>query len=677
MRVDLAPWAQGTLFLALAWAWPALAGDAELSASARMAPARLGPADGAKLTLSIEVPAGWHLWSLDPGEGPSALVLEVEGPVEVSGPWHGPAPKKAFDRGFERELWSYGDGPLVLERIVKVKSGAPGPAEVSIRLRGQICTEETCVQQRAVVKAGFALEGAATGAAPPALVGEPLTERARAPAPVASAPIVPEPQALVPVRASVAAPLGEGGSLWSFLLVAIAAGLGALLTPCVFPAVPMTVSFFSKFASDGRGRPVKMAAVYAVSMMAFFTLGGVLASMLFGVAGIQRFAAHPIFNLFLGVVLVFFSLSLLGMFKLEPPTWMLVWINDLERRVGVNDDATRGLRDYVAVAVAAMSATLVFFTCTVGFVGVVLVAAARGEWIWPTLGMLAFSATFSVPFFLLALFPQRAQGLRGKSGEWLVLSQVTLGFLELAASLKFFSNADLVIGTNLLSRDAVLAFWVALFALAGWFLLGKLELAGISGDEAITVPRMLASAGTFALALYLAVGLFNGRPLGGWVDGWLPPAQLPGTHASSVVPGAKRIEWVTDLGEARKRASAKGTLVFVNYTGYSCTNCRYMESGVFTRPEIAELLAKLTLVELYTDGLTLADEANRDDQVRRFSTAALPFYSIERADGSVLATFPSSTNDPAEFRRFLEAGLTKGAPAASAPLRSQLQLVPQ
>ncbi|MBI4814922.1 MAG: redoxin family protein [Deltaproteobacteria bacterium] len=669
MRLDPILWAVSLGLLTMA-AGPASAGDAVVELSARVTPERLGPNDKGKLEVRIEVPSGWHLWSLDPGEGPMALTLAVEGPLATVGAWMGPAPKRAFDRGFGRELASYGDGTLILERVVTPRGGVEGPGELTVRLRGQICTEEQCVVQRLTAKASFALSNTPLGVGDPALGGVALSERGPAPSfgavgsgsPTAT-PAAPEPEP----TARVAPAFGsESDGLWSFLLVAVLAGFGALLTPCVFPAVPMTVSFFSKFSSDGAARATKMAAVYAVSMMGFFTLGGVAASMLFGVTGIQRFAAHPAFNLFLGLVLAFFALSLLGMFKLELPASVMIKINELERRVGVNEASTKGVRDYVAVAVAAMSATLVFFTCTVGFVGVVLVAAARGEWIWPTLGMLAFSATFSLPFFLLALFPQRAQALRGKSGEWLVLSQVTLGFLELAASTKFFSNADLVLGTNMLSRDAVLALWVALFALAGWFLLGKLQLAGVTGGEAISVPRMLAAAATFAFALYLSVGLFAGRPLGGWVDGWLPPAELPGAPMRASSKGSEnRLRWVTHLAEGRKRAAESGTLVFINYTGYTCTNCRYMESGVFTRPEIFELLSAMTLIELYTDGGTPENDQNRDDQVARFSTAALPFYVVERPDGTVIATFPSSTNDPEQFRRFLADSVAKGTQAAA------------
>ncbi|MCK6552702.1 redoxin domain-containing protein, partial [Myxococcota bacterium] len=462
----------------------------------------------------------------------------------------------------------------------------------------------------------------------------------------------------------------------SFLFLAFLAGLGALVTPCVFPAIPLTVSFFSKYSEEGFGRGARLAAVYAATMVATFTVAGVLISVFFGVTGVQDFAAHPLFNLVLALTLVFFAMNLLGWFEIGVPGFVLAFVNKLESSYGRNailgDDASTkrsGMTDYVVVVVAAITATTVFFTCTVAFVGIVLVAAAKGEWFWPTIGMLAFSSAFALPFFLLAMFPQAAHRLRGKSGSWLTATRVTLGFLELAAAMKFLSNADLVWQLGLVTRDLVLALWIPLFALAGLFLLGKLKLGeDVTGgaEEHPSVPRVLASTVMFGLSIYLAAGLFNGRPFGGWIDGWLPPVVYPGkaapvmAGAGGAQPAGHAFAWETDLSAGRARAQREQKLVFVNYTGYTCTNCRYMEGAVFPLPEIAGLLNGMVLVELYTDGGTPEQDRNRDDQVKRFNTAALPLYSVERADGTVLGTFASSTNDPAEFRRFLEEAIAMG-----------------
>jgi thiol:disulfide interchange protein DsbD len=246
---------------------------------------------------------------------------------------------------------------------------------------------------------------------------------------------------------------------------------------------------------------------------------------------------------------------------------------------------------------------------------------------------------------------------------------VTLGFIELAAAFKFVSNADLVWNWGIFSRDLVLAFWVPIFALAGLYLLGKVKFVGESAaDEEgrVTVVQSLAAITMFALSTYLAVGLVQGRAFGGWLDGWLPPTRYPGASVASTsgagesAPAGAGFDWHESLEEARALAAAEDKLVFVNYTGFTCTNCRYMEEAVFPQDRVASELREMVLVELYTDGGQPHHEAARADQVARFGTAALPFYSVEQPDGTVVATFPSSTNDAAEFAAFLERAQRSG-----------------
>ncbi|MEO1338901.1 MAG: hypothetical protein AAFV29_24880, partial [Myxococcota bacterium] len=363
-------------------------------------------------------------------------------------------------------------------------------------------------------------------------------------------------------------------------------------------------------------------------MVATFTVVGIVVSIVFGATEVQRFSQHPIFNLFLGVVLVFFGLNLLGLFEIQVPQGFLQAINRLENRFGTGARLTgggmaSGWGDYVVVSIAALTATTVFFTCTVAFVGNVIVAAASGEWFWPTIGMLAFGAAFALPFFLLALFPQAAQKMSRRSGGWLGATQVTLGFLELAAAAKFFSNVDLVWKWGFITREAVLALWVPLFALCGLFLLGKLAIGHkslASDDGSVSVTQMLASMAMFGLALYLAAGMFSGRSFPSWISAWLPPSTYPSASGGGQLAAVNgpRFQWVHDLAEARKRASTDQKLVFVNYTGYTCTNCRFMEESVFPTPSVAEHLDTMTLVELYTDDGSPSNEWAREDQLERF-----------------------------------------------------------
>ncbi len=664
----------------------AFAADATLAVKAEVRPHELGAGDRAVLALDITIPEGWHLWSLDPGEGPLPLrvILPKDGPLTWVGDWHGSEPHVVFDRGFKRNLTQYEGEPVHLERVVAVAEGtAAGTQTVEVMVRGQICTEATCLNNKLKVPVTIDVAAAPRGLTEIAAAGTVLTAAPGLPAsPSPAKPAVKPASRTGPKSDAERLEAAKEEGIVAFLLLAFLAGLGALATPCVFPAIPMTVSFFSKFAEKDFGHSARLAAFYAVSMMVYFTLAGMIVSVLLGATGVNKFAAHPFFNVALAGVLIFFALNLLGMFEIQVPTFMLEFTNKLEAKYGPaasDDSQSRGvLGDYVAVGVAAMTSTTIFFTCTVAFVGVVLVAAAQGEWFWPTLGMLAFSAAFVLPFFLLALFPKAAQNMQGRYGSWLSTTRVTLGFLELAAATKFISNADLVWQTNLLSRDVALAFWIAVFAVCALFLLGKLNVGEgpHDPDGAVSVPRMLAGIMVTTFTLYLTVGLFSARPLGGWIDGWLPPSVLPGEVAPTYAAGGGAaaeitFPWIHDLEDGRAAARESGDLVFVNYTGFTCTNCRYMESGVFTLPAISPLLRSMTLVELYTDGLEPHHEANRDDQLARFKTAALPFYSVEHPDGTVIATFPSSTNDPEEFRRFLadaiEAGKADAKPAETKP----------
>jgi thiol:disulfide interchange protein len=287
-----------------------------------------------------------------------------------------------------------------------------------------------------------------------------------------------------------------------------------------------------------------------------------------------------------------------------------------------------------------------------------------GGWVWLAAGMLAFSSAFALRSCLLAMFPQTARRLQGKAVSWLAATRVAFGFLELAAATKFLSNADRVWSWGLVTRQAVLAFCVPLLIVGGVFLLGKLRL----GEESTARPGggtgvlpMLAAMAMFALAVHLGVGLFRDQPFRGWLDGWLPPMQVSSNQASSNGSGqgggGSALAWNLSLADGRGRAVREGKLVFVNYTGYTCTNCRYMEGGVLPHPRVRPLLEQMVLVELYTDGGKPEHEANREDQVKRFNTAAMPLYSVEDASGKIVASFPSSANGAEEFRRFLEGAI--------------------
>ncbi len=619
---------------------PAYGQQPFIEVSAAVEPEALGPGDRGRMKVDIEIPSGWHLWSLDPGRGPKALRIDAgEGSLAFEGEWHGDAPRRGTFKGFSDPLGYYEGETVHLYRHVRLRADAPlGPQTAELRVRAQICTDAQCLDDEVRVPVQFEALQSAAGADGGLLPGEALTVG------TASRP-----------DDWVANAKAQG--LFVFVFWAFIAGLGALATPCVFPAIPLTLSFFSKYSEQSFLRNARLAGTYALTMVASFTLVGVIFSLLFGAVEVKRFSEHPIFNLLLGGMLVFFGLNLLGLFEIQVPQGVLRFVNKLENRFGagarLTGAAKSGVGDYLVVSIAAITATTVFFTCTVAFVGNIIVAASKGEWFWATVGMLAFGLAFAAPFFLLALFPQAAFKLARRSGGWLGATQVVLGFLELAAAAKFISNADLVLKWGVVTREAVLALWIPLFALCGLYLLGKLTIGDKSlskSDGSVPVLQMLASTAMFGLALYLAAGMFSGRTFPSWISAWLPPSTYPNASSVYTVAGFK---WFDSLEQGRRDAEANGRLVFVNYTGYTCTNCRFMEESIFPVPAVAEHLSTMSLVELFTDDGSPSNERARRDQARRFKTVALPLYSVERPDGEIIATYPGSTNSAVEFGAFL------------------------
>ena len=311
---------------------------------------------------------------------------------------------------------------------------------------------------------------------------------------------------------------------------------------------------------------------------------------------------------------------------------------------------------YVGTLFMALTFTLTSFTCTVQFVGLLLVRAVQGDWLWPGIGMLFFSAAFALPFFFLALFPQYLSKLP-KSGGWLNSVKVVMGFLEMAAAFKFFSNTDLVWNWGFFTRPAVLAAWVVIAFLTGLYLLGKLRLPHDTQLETIGVPRLLVSMFLFTFSLYMGRGLI-GQPIHGLIDAYLPPAI---ESESGLIVQANteedRLRWITDFDEGLREAEMSGKPVFLNFTGYTCTNCRWMESSVFTEPRVIDKLNQYILVELFTDGGP-DYKKNQQMEIDRFESAALPLYVLLTPDNREIARFPGLTRDVDKFVAFLSRGLT-------------------
>ena len=292
---------------------------------------------------------------------------------------------------------------------------------------------------------------------------------------------------------------GQNESLISFILFSFFAGFLAILTPCVFPMIPITVSYFIHQGEVGERKPLSNAIIYTLGIIATFSILGFILALTLGASGANQLAANPWVNLFIAALFIYFALSLFGMYEIEMPAKLKELSMSQEGRGGI-----------IGTLFMAVTFTLTSFTCTVQFVGLLLVSASQGQWFWPFLGMVVFSAAFAFPFFFLALFPQYLAKLP-KSGGWLNSVKVVMGFLEMAAAFKFLSNTDLVWGWGFFSHNAVLAVWAVLMLLTGFYLLGKIQLPHDSPLKLISVPRLMLSTAFLTFGLYLTSGLFGQR----------------------------------------------------------------------------------------------------------------------------------------------------------------------
>ena len=446
----------------------------------------------------------------------------------------------------------------------------------------------------------------------------------------------------------------------SFLWLAATAGALSLLTPCVFPMVPITVSYFLRHAQTSRARAFTAVAIFGLGIIVTFTALGVTVAALVGAAGLTRFAANAWVNLAIAAVFLALALNLLGFYQLNVSSRVLSGI----------DSATRGRGESDAMSTLLMGVlfTLTSFTCTAPFIGTLLVAASQGEWQRPIVGMLVYAIVFALPFIVLATVPRWINRLPS-SGAWLNRIKVMMGFVELAAVAKFISNADLVWHWNIFTHDVVLAIWVVLALIATFYLLGAFRLphepplerpAEKAGPSERVLPHIAASQAIpalvfLALGMWLATGLTGGTL--GTLESFLPPVGgAPAAVNAADVPA--ELHWrLNDLPAALAVARQEKRRVFIDFTGYTCTNCRWMESNMFTRPEVKVAMNRFVLARLYTDGDGDIYDKQQAMQQQRFGTIALPLYAIVDADGKTVTTFAGLTRSPNDFLSFLSAGL--------------------
>ena len=629
---------------------------------------------GGKVTarISASISGNWHMYSITQGAGgpiPTRITVADSPVFKAAGSPRGSAPKREMDPNFGIETEFYA-GSASFTLPVSVNAGAaPGSETLTVNVRYQVCNETLCLPPRTLkvssVVGILPAKPNASATASPSPTPTPAPSPSGTPTPSPSptpetglntdeaAPSDPAAEttgsdppgsAAVPSNQSMAGRDVGQEALWSFLWLAIATGAISLLTPCVFPMIPITVSYFTNHAAGHRGLAIRDALLYALGIIFTFTAIGVTLAVVLGAAGINNFASSPYVNIAIAAIFIAFALSLFGAYELGIPSSVMTRVDAFAR----GKESSR----IVGVLLMGFVFSLTSFTCTAPFVGSLLVLAAAGDWLYPIIGMLAFSTVFALPFFVLALAPQLVAQLP-RSGGWLNSIKVVMGFLEIAAAMKFISNVDLVLHWGIFTREVVLASWVAIALMITLYLLGLFQLSLDSKPERLGAVRVMCAFLFLSLSCYLLTGLFGARL--GELESFLPIATEQSTAGLNSSPSTKsEAEWMkNDYEGALAKAKSEGKSVFIDFTGYTCTNCRWMEANMFPRPEVAAEMGRFVKVQLFTDGDGEIYEKQQKFQEEKFGTVALPLYAIVDPAGSMLATFPGLTRDKEEFLRFL------------------------
>jgi len=636
----------------------------------------------ATLVMEAQIPMGWYVYSNDFDKNLGPLLTEFipakSADFSVAGKLQGIQARKKYDEVFEGDI-TYFMGKGRFEQPITLLSTA---GIVKGSLEYQMCTDVTgqCINYELDIEVRFTAKAAAivpletspaqkadtSTTAPSALEAGSLVENADS----TQGPGTPEPEQ-APFTVDT-----ESESLVGFMVLAFLAGLAALITPCVFPMIPMTVSFFTGRAKK-RSEGIRQAFIYGISIIGIYTIAGTAVAAIQGPEFANWLATHWVPNVFFFAIFMVFALAFLGMFELTLPSSFVNKIDAKAEKGGLG-----------GVFFMAFTLVLVSFSCTGPIVGSILISSAGGELVKPVLGMFSFGLAFAIPFTLFAIFPEWMQRLP-KSGGWLNTVKVVLGFLELALAFKFLSIADLVYHWGILDRDIFLAIWIVIFSALGLYLLGKIRLPHDSKMEHLGVLRLLLALVTFTFVVYMIPGLW-GAPLKA-LSGYLPPLttqqfSLSGSTSSSEASSSTEVVLYGDLlkiphgipgyfdyEQALAAAKREGKPLLIDFTGHGCVNCRKMEENVWVDPQVIKRLKEdFVMVALYIDERLELPESkwytstydekvkktlgkqNADFQITRFNNNAQPYYVILDHQEQLLATPRGYDTDIAAFVEFLD-----------------------
>lgn len=616
-------------------------------------------------TASIE--QGWHVYSTDLGDGgPISATFNTDKltGAQLDGKLR-PVGKEiaSFDKLFEMDVRYFEHTAQFVQKL-KLTGG---DYQVTGYLEYGACNDENCLPPTQVE---FSFSGKAEGASASVQAETPAeqADTAAAPAVIGGADgptsvVVSDNDLWSPVINELNA-LGETTSQedmsWLYIFITgFVGGLLALFTPCVWPIIPMTVSFFLKRSKDKK-KGIRDAWTYGASIVVIYVTLGLAITAIFGANALNALSTNAIFNIFFCLMLVVFAASFFGAFEITLPS---KWSNAVDSKA----EATTGL---LSIFLMAFTLSLVSFSCTGPIIGFLLVqVSTTGNVIAPAVGMLGFAIALALPFTLFALFPSCLKSMP-KSGGWMNVIKVTLGFLELAFALKFLSVADLAYGWRILDRETFLALWIVLFALLGFYLLGKIKFPHDDDNTKVSVPRFFLALASLAFAVYMVPGLW-GAPLKA-VSAFAPPMQTQDFNLYNNEVHAK----FDDYDAGMKYAREHGKPVMLDFTGYGCVNCRKMELAVWTDMKVADLINNdYVLITLYVDNKTRLPEPvkvmeNGTERTLRtvgdkwsylqrvkFGANAQPFYVLIDNEGKPLNKSYSYDEDIDKYVDFLQTGL--------------------
>ena len=635
-------------------------------------------ADEAEVVFTAAIDKGWHVYSTDLGDGgPISATFNVEkiSGAEVVGKLK-PVGKEisTFDKLFEMKVRYFENTAQFVQKL-KLTGGA---YQLEGYLEYGACNDENCLPPTQVpFQFSGKVEGAAKEAAAATAEMKAETQSAEQETAADTVSVAAIGGADGPTEINVTdkvdlwkpvinelQSLGETTSQedmsWIYIFITgFAGGLLALFTPCVWPIIPMTVSFFLKRSKDKK-KGIRDAWTYGASIVVIYVTLGLAITLIFGASALNALSTNAVFNILFCLMLVVFAASFFGAFEITLPS---KWSTAVDSKA----EATSGL---LSIFLMAFTLSLVSFSCTGPIIGFLLVqVSTTGSVVAPAIGMLGFAIALALPFTLFALFPSWLKSMP-KSGGWMNIIKVTLGFLELAFALKFLSVADLAYGWRILDRETFLALWIVLFVLLGFYLLGKIKFPHDDDDTKVSVPRFFMALASLAFAVYMVPGLW-GAPLKA-VSAFAPPMQTQDFNLYNNEVHARFDDY--DLG--MEYARQHGKPVMLDFTGYGCVNCRKMELAVWTNPKVSDIINNdYVLITLYVDNKTplpspvkvvengtertlrtVGDKWSYLQRVK-FGANAQPFYVLIDNEGKPLNKSYSYDEDIPKYIEFLQTGL--------------------